>query len=109
MPERPARGGWVRDPELPAWADWNPVAADRPWTVGVEEEVMLLDARTWSLANRIDEVRAVLPAPVASRASAETHACVVELKTAPHASVAAAAAELADLRRAVEGAVRQRL
>jgi carboxylate-amine ligase len=41
---------------LPAWADWNPAAAEAPWTVGVEEEVMLLDPHDWSLASRIDDV-----------------------------------------------------
>jgi carboxylate-amine ligase len=85
------------------------VAAGRPWTVGIEEEVMLLDARTWSLANRIDEVLAVLPAALDSRASAETHASVVELKTAPHATVAGAAAELGHLRRALEDAMGETL
>src|SRR3954451_7498485 len=29
--------------KLPAWARWNEAAADTPWTVGIEEEVMLLD------------------------------------------------------------------
>ena len=29
--------------DLPAWARWSPVAASMPWTIGVEEEVMLLD------------------------------------------------------------------
>jgi carboxylate-amine ligase len=85
------------------------VAARRPWTVGVEEEVMLLDGRTSSLANRIDDVLAVLPAPVASCASAETHACVVELKTAPHATVAGAADQLGRLRCALDQAVRDAL
>jgi hypothetical protein len=36
---------------LPAWAHWNPAAADAPWTVGVEEEVMLVDPGDWSLAS----------------------------------------------------------
>jgi hypothetical protein len=33
---------------------------------------MLLQAGTWSVANRIDDVLAVLPAAAASRGSAET-------------------------------------
>jgi glutamate---cysteine ligase / carboxylate-amine ligase len=96
-------------PERPGWARWNPAAAERPWSVGVEEEVMLLDARTWSLASRIDDVLSMLPPPLAASASAETHACVVELKTAPHATVADAAGELALLRHALDGALRDRL
>ena len=34
-----------------AWSDWAP-AGVTPWTVGVEEEVMLLDPSDWSLASR---------------------------------------------------------
>jgi carboxylate-amine ligase len=41
---------------LPAWACWNTAVAEAPWTVGVEEEVMLLDPSDWSLASRIDDV-----------------------------------------------------
>jgi glutamate---cysteine ligase / carboxylate-amine ligase len=96
-------------PERASWALWSTVAADRPWTVGIEEEVMLLDARTRSVANRIDHVLAALPAQLAAHASAETHACVVELKTAAHATVADLAAELAALRPALDGVLRDEL
>jgi carboxylate-amine ligase len=96
-------------PELAPWARWNRAGADRPWTVGVEEEVMLLDARTRSAANRVDDVLAALPAELARHASAETHACVLELKTAPHATVAGVAAELAGLRPALDGILRDEL
>jgi carboxylate-amine ligase len=96
-------------PELPSWARWNRAVADHPWTVGVEEEAMLLDARTPSLANRIDDVLAALPAGMAAHASAETHACVVELKTGPHAAVADLAMELAALRPALDGVLRDEL
>ena len=109
MSEHRAGSNGTRAADLPAWARWNPAAADRPWTVGVEEEVMLLDARTWSMTSRIDEVRAVLAAPVAASASAETHASVLELKTAPHATVAGAMAELALLRHGVDSALRDEL
>jgi carboxylate-amine ligase len=97
------------DAVLPRWATWNVDPDLEPWTVGVEEEVMLLEPDTWSVANRIDDVLAVLPAPLASRVSAETHACVVELKTAAHATVADAAAELDGLRQALDDAVRRPL
>ncbi len=94
---------------LPAWARWNPAAAELPWTVGVEEEVMLLDPETWSVANRIDDVLAALPPGLRAHASAETHACVVELRTGPHRTAGAAAAELADLRQQLDGVLRDRL
>jgi carboxylate-amine ligase len=96
-------------PELAPWARWSGAGADRPWTVGVEEEVMLLDARTRSVANRIHDVLAALPAELARRASAETHACVLELKTAPHATIAGVTAELATLRPALDEVLRDEL
>jgi carboxylate-amine ligase len=86
-------------PAASGWARWNTVGAERPWTVGLEEEVMLLEPREWTLANRIDDVLAALPATLAGRASAETHACAVELATHPRRDVRAAVAELGDLRR----------
>jgi carboxylate-amine ligase len=90
---------------LPRWAWWNPAGAERPWTVGVEEEVMLLQPPACALANRIDDVLAELPANVRTRATAETHACIVELASIPHATVRGAVADLANLRRALQAAV----
>jgi glutamate---cysteine ligase / carboxylate-amine ligase len=83
---------------LPGWAEWNPAAAAAPWTVGVEEEVMLLDPRDWSLASRVDDVLPELSRAVADRASAETHGSALELASHPHPTPAAAAEELARLR-----------
>ena len=65
-----------RMPEHPAWARWT--APPRPWTVGAEEELMLLDARTFAVVNRVDHVLAVAPESLRAHASPETHACVVE-------------------------------
>src|SRR3954452_11297254 len=93
---RPASGRMRR--EVPAWAQWCTSALARPWTVGVEEEAMLLDAGTGAPANRIDDVLAALPLDLRSRASAETHACVVEVRTAPHMTVGGLADELTGLR-----------
>ena len=105
MRERAARAT-----KLPVWARWNEAVAEHPWTVGIEEEIMLLDPHSgWSVANRVDDVLRVLPAQVATHASAETHACVVELSTAPFPTVAAAAAELAHLRQSLDGALRDNL
>ena len=88
---------------LPAWAEWR--ADGEPWTVGVEEEVMLLDPRDWALASRVDEVLAAMPAELAERAAQETHGSVLELASRPHATVAAAVAELADLRAGLSAAL----
>jgi glutamate---cysteine ligase / carboxylate-amine ligase len=92
-------------PEVPAWADWNPAAAERPWTVGVEEEIMLLRPPRWAPANRIGAVLASLDAGLRECTAAETHACVVELRTEPHATVGAMAGELLVLRAALRDAL----
>ncbi|MHB8692649.1 MAG: carboxylate-amine ligase [Solirubrobacteraceae bacterium] len=82
---------------LPEWAEWK---ESWPYTLGIEEEVMLLDPeRDWALAQRIDDVLAAIPGQLAQSVSAETHQSVIELMTRPHESVAAAASELARLRR----------
>jgi carboxylate-amine ligase len=87
--------------ETPAWATWRPAAEPHPFTVGIEEEFMLLDPRDWSLAFRSDQVIADLPADLQGRVTLETHAGVMELVTRAHRRVADAAAELAQLRRRV--------
>ena len=66
---------------------------------------MLLNAGTGAVANCVDEVLGRLPATLASCASAETHACVLELRTAPHATVAGVIDELRRMRRALEAAL----
>jgi carboxylate-amine ligase len=83
----------------PSWADWSRLGAERPWTVGVEEEALILERGTCAPANRIGDVLVHLPADVAESAAPETHACVIALATRPHATVAGVAAELAGLRR----------
>jgi carboxylate-amine ligase len=79
----------------PRWADWRPSA---PYTVGLEEEVMLLDPDTWTLDQRADRLLAVLGDDLVDRCSAETHEAAVELTTGPHATVGGAVAELGRLR-----------
>jgi gamma-glutamyl:cysteine ligase YbdK (ATP-grasp superfamily) len=93
----------------PAWAQWSARGAERPWTIGVEEEVLLLDRDRWGVANRAGEVVAQLPPELAGSVGLETHACVLELRTGPHASVATAGAELARLRRRVAALLGWRL
>ena len=83
---------------LPPWVRWNRESAALPWTVGVEEEVMLLDPSDWSLASRVDEVLPALPEEIARQATAETHGSALELASRPHQTVRAAIDELATLR-----------
>jgi glutamate---cysteine ligase / carboxylate-amine ligase len=78
-----------------AWAAWQP---SQPYTIGLEEEVMLLDPEDWSLAQRSDDVLPQLPAGLTEHVSAETHQGAIELATDPHATVGEAVAQLAELR-----------
>jgi len=80
------------------WAEWNTVSREAPWTVGVEEEVMLLEPNAWNLTSRSEEVLAVLPEDMVARTAAETHGSALELATEPHAEVAGAVDELRWLR-----------
>ena len=83
---------------LPTWAHWNEDAAASPWTVGVEEEVMLVSPATWLPISRCEDVLSALPDELAACARAETHGSALELATRPHATVAEAVAELTELR-----------
>jgi carboxylate-amine ligase len=83
--------------ERPAWARW--AGSERPFTLGVEEEVMLLTPETWALAGAIDEVLPRVPSGV--RATAETHASALEYATGVHARVDTALEELRTLRGAI--------
>ncbi len=86
---------------LPAWAAWNEERPGTAWTVGVEEEVMLLSPRTWLPASRCEDVLRALPGELADCARAETHGSALELATSPSASVSAVVAELSSLRAAL--------
>ncbi|HEY6145535.1 MAG TPA: YbdK family carboxylate-amine ligase [Solirubrobacterales bacterium] len=82
---------------LPAWAAWAEPHELGPYTVGIEEEVMLLDEVSWALAHRIDSVLPRLPGRDASF-TAETHGSALEIQTGVHASIGGAIGELATLR-----------
>jgi glutamate---cysteine ligase / carboxylate-amine ligase len=69
----------------------------RPWTVGIEEEVMLLHASDFALAPWIDSILPTLPVHLAEHVDAETHGSALELRTGVHDSVPAAIGELAAL------------
>jgi carboxylate-amine ligase len=88
---------------LPGWARWSSAGEDAPWTVGIEEEVMLLEPDGWALASRIDDVLPALSTEVAEHAAAETHGSAIELASRPHATAGAAAQELEGLRERLEG------
>jgi glutamate---cysteine ligase / carboxylate-amine ligase len=80
---------------LAPWAEWH---GSTPYTVGIEEEVMLLDPHDWSLAQRIDDVLPRLSSELASQATPETHGAAIELASHPHDSAEGAAKEMVALR-----------
>ncbi len=90
---------------MPAWAEWNEGAAGAPWTVGIEEEVMLVSPQSWLPVSRCEDVLAALPSAIADCARAETHGSALELATAPHHTIAAGIAQLTALRAALVGTV----
>jgi carboxylate-amine ligase len=92
------------DEQLPDWAHWFPSPA---YTVGAEEEVMLLEPRSWRLARDSEELLAGLPMDLSSRISAETHDAVLEIGTRPHAGITGLDVELRRLRAQLQHQVHQ--
>lgn len=68
------------------------------FTIGVEEEVMLVSALSNALANRIDAVLPRLPEDVVTHMTPETHGSAVELRTDVHTQVSKAMDQIASLR-----------
>jgi carboxylate-amine ligase len=87
---------------LPAWADWAEPHALGPYTVGIEEEVMLLDEQSWALAHRIDSVLPRLPHGRTASFTAETHGSALEIQTGIHDNIPDAIEELAALRQELD-------
>ena len=85
------------------WSEWTPHASGDAYTVGVEEEVMLLHPQDWSLAQLIDTVLSRLDPSFARHVTAETHRSALELATGVHATVGGAVEELRALRAELEG------
>ena len=98
LPLDAAAGQGVRSRgTYPLWACWNGELGQR-YTLGVEDEVMLLEPSRWSLAQSSDQVLARLSDELSPHASPETHAAVVELATGIHPDVDGVVGELASLR-----------
>jgi carboxylate-amine ligase len=91
---------------LPAWAGWAGSHELGPYTVGIEEEVMLLDELTWALAHRIDSVLPRLPHGRSTSFTAETHGSALEIQTGVHARIGGAIEELAALRTELDATLR---
>ncbi len=71
------------------------------FTVGIEEELMLLDPETFDLTDGIEEILAAVPAEREGQVKPELFQSVLEVATTPCANVAEATAELGEMRRLV--------
>ena len=71
---------------IPLWARCNG-ELDQGYTLGVAEELLLLQPDHWSLAQSSDGVPARLSDELSPQTSPETHAAVLELAASVHADV----------------------
>ena len=85
---------------LPEWAVWK---GGHEYTLGAEEEVMLLNPHDWSLAQQIDRVLPALSSELSEQVTSETHRSALELRTGVHQRAAGVGEELLALRRRLEG------
>jgi carboxylate-amine ligase len=81
------------------WWRWNEQAARRPWTVGVEEHVMLLEPPAWVLVPAADFVLPRIDGALGTLVAPTKYTAALKLRSTPHQSVAGAIAELGGLRR----------
>ncbi len=75
--------------------------AGPPFTIGVEEELMLVDAETYDLSPGIAAIVDGVADGIAAQVKPELFQAVLEVATTPCANVAEATTQLAGLRRAV--------
>lgn len=81
------------------WTQWNDTL---PYSLGAEEEVMLLNPVDWSLAQQSGRVFAHVTPELKGHLTEETQSSVVELSTGVHERVGSLAEELGHLRGALE-------
>ena len=72
-----------------------------PFTVGIEEELMICDSETLELAQAIEQVIDAMPPEVPGEVKPELMQSVLEVATEPCEGVAQAGAQLVELRRRV--------
>jgi carboxylate-amine ligase len=71
------------------------------FTVGIEEELMILDPEGWDLAQAIERLLEAVPRDTVGQVHPELFQAVLEIATSPCQNVREAGQELADLRRIV--------
>lgn len=89
---------------LPRSPAWTLAVAARPFSVVIEDEVLLLDPRTWAPVTRTEDARRRLPGPLAVAVTPTRHG-TLRLRTGFHATVGDAAQELASLRTRLSAAL----
>jgi len=82
---------------LPRWAEWPEEPQSSPYSIGIEEELMLIDAGG-QMSFRGEEVLESLTEAVGDYCSLETHAAVMEVETSPQPTVLTALSELSEVR-----------
>jgi glutamate---cysteine ligase / carboxylate-amine ligase len=95
---RPFSAAVDAPPEHPEWARWTPSA---PYSIGIEEEVMILDPTDLSLSRHTELALRGLFEQLGGHAGAETHEAAIELATSPHSTAGEAAEQVAQLRTAL--------
>ena len=78
------------------------------FTIGVEEELMILDGETHGLAQEIETILAAVPDDLEGYVKPELMQAVLEVATTPCPNVGAAAKQLVALRRTVESIAEER-
>lgn len=71
------------------------------FTIGIEEELMILDPDGWGLAQRIEQLLEAVPAEFEGQVKPELFQAVLEIATKPHDHLPGAGRELVALREAV--------
>jgi glutamate---cysteine ligase / carboxylate-amine ligase len=82
------------------WAEWHP--GPDAFSVGIEEELMIIDPETWDLTSQIHTVIENLPSAMNRWVSSETQQSVLEIKTDPATRVTDSLAQLVDRRRKIQ-------
>jgi carboxylate-amine ligase len=98
-------GGVRKEASGAEWAAWPARSTADSFTLGVEEELMLLSPGGWNLAQAADEVMPRLPEHLRSHVCPETHAAALEIETGVARTVAEATTELRGLRDALQQTV----
>jgi glutamate---cysteine ligase / carboxylate-amine ligase len=86
------------DADLPDWATWQRTPWTSQFSIGIEEELMLLDPADGELAFSSDTTLRRLPEALREKVTLETHAAVLEVATGVHRRVCEAAIELGNRR-----------